>query len=307
MRSETQNFLIPKISCSFYLPIINFSYTANSVTLILLLKPRELQSVSRLTVRADSRFSNIITFKVILLISAAFKFVKLHQFFLTMYHNLSFNSSTDSNVFYVEHSSPERSPIRQNTPIILNSTQLSGAMDPETITISSVASLEPQIVTIESDSNEPTFPYAFGTQYPIVLNLPPNPFNVLASMAVIQQDQEDSPQSLEPSDPSPISTPPMNLSTIEGWETPHTTTDDDTFYSSENKPRRVYWDSSPNETFDSNEPRRVSPAGSPPSTPPPPPRRKRRLSIGMSFPKKGGVSQHTCEACGQPFPQTKTS
>ena len=112
-----------------------------------------------------------------------------------MYRNPSLNSSTDSDVFYVEHSSPERSPIRNNTPAILNSTQLSGAMDPETITISSVASQEPEIVTIESDSNKPTFPYAFGAQYPIVppslndLNPPPNFFNVLASMAVIQQDQ----------------------------------------------------------------------------------------------------------------------
>ena len=157
-----------------------------------------------------------------------------------MYRNPSPNSSTHSDVFYVEQSSPERSPIRNNTPVILNSTQLSEAMDPETITISSVASLEPKVVTIDSDSNEPTFPYAFGAQYPIVplslndLNLPPNPFNVLATMAVIQQDQEQSPQSLEPSDPSPISTPPMNLCTIDDWETTHTTTDDNTFYSSDN-------------------------------------------------------------------------
>ena len=54
-------------------------------------------------------------------------------------------------------------------------------------------------MTIESDSTEPTVLYAFGTQHPIVppslndLNLPPNPFNVLATMAVIQQDQQDSP------------------------------------------------------------------------------------------------------------------
>ena len=167
-------------------------------------------------------------------------------------------------------------------------------MEPEAITISSVASPEPRIMYIESDSNQPTFPYAFGTQHPIVqpslndLNLPPNPFNVLATMAVIQQDQEDSPQSLEPSDPSPISTPPMNLSTIEGWETPHTTTDDNTFYSSENEPRRVYWDLSGDETFELNEPRRVYLTGSPSSTPPPPPRQKRRLSMGMSFPQRGG-------------------
>ena len=128
-------------------------------------------------------------------------------------------------------------------------------------------------MTIDSDSNEPTLPCAFGTQHPIVplslndLNLPPNPFNVLATMAVVQQDQEDSLQSQELPDPSPISTPPMNLSTIEGWETPHTTTDDNTFYSSENEPRRVYRDLPPNETIDSNEPRRASFASSPSSTP----------------------------------------
>ena len=34
-------------------------------------------------------------------------------------------------------------------------------------------------------------------------------------------------------------------------------------------------------------------------------RDKKRLSMGMSFPQKGGVSQHTCEACGQPLPQRK--
>ena len=207
-----------------------------------------------------------------------------------MYRNPSPNS-TNSDVFYVEQSSQETSPIRNNTPIILNSTQLSEAMDPETITISSVASPEPQIVTLDSDSNEPTFPYAFGAQHPLVppslndLNLPANLFNVLATMAVIRQDQEESPQSPEPSDLSPISTPPMNVSTI--GNTTHTTTDDNTFYSSDNDPRRVYWVLSAVETFESGEPRRVYPAGSPPSTLPPPPRRKRRLSIGMSFPKRG--------------------
>ena len=133
-------------------------------------------------------------------------------------------------------------------------------MEPESITISSVASPEPQIVTIDSHSNQPLFLHVFGTQRPIVppslndLNLPPNPFNVLATKAVIQPDQEDSPQSQEPSDPSPISTPPMNLRTIDDWETTHTTTDDNTFYSSENESRRVYWDFPADETFESNEP-----------------------------------------------------
>ena len=80
-----------------------------------------------------------------------------------MYWKPSLNSSTDSDVFYVEQSSPERSPIGNNTPAILNSTQSSEAMELESKTISSVASLEPQIVTIDSGSNEPTFSYAFGT------------------------------------------------------------------------------------------------------------------------------------------------
>ena len=190
------------------------------MTSVLPLKPRELQSVSRLTARADSPSVISSLFKVTLLISAALKSFKFHQSFITIYRHPSLNSSTELDVFYVKESSPERSPFRNNTPAILNSTQLLGAMEPESIRISSVASPEPKIVTIDSDSNEPTFPYAFGTQHPIVppglnnLNLPPNPSNVLANMPIIQQDQKDSPPSPEPFDPSPISTPPMNLSTI---------------------------------------------------------------------------------------------
>ena len=139
--------------------------------------------------------------------------------------NISLNSSsTESDVFYVEQSSVEGSPIRNNTPAILNSTEISGAMERDVITISSVASTEPRIVTLDSDSNDLTIPYGFGSQQPTVplslndLNLPPNPFNVLATMAIIRAD-EYSPQSPEPSIPSPISTPPMNVSTIEGWDT----------------------------------------------------------------------------------------
>ena len=160
MKLKISSFV--KSHLHFCLPIINFSYTANLVILILLLKPRELQSVSRLTARADSRLSKIITFQVTLSISSSSKIFQTSSIFITLYRNLSFNSSTDSDVFYLEQSSPERSPIRHNTPAILNSTQLSGAIDPETITTSSVASPEPQIVTIEPDSNKPTFPYAFG-------------------------------------------------------------------------------------------------------------------------------------------------
>ena len=167
-----------------------------------------------------------------------------------MASNLSSNS-IESDVFYVEQSSNDQSPPKPNTPINLNSTEMSGNHTRKMISISSIASLEPQIVTTDSDSNEPTMPYGFGRQFPIIppklhdLNLPRHSFNILATMTVVNSvedgyDENYSPQSPEPSKPSPISTPPMNISSIDGWETPHTTTDDNTFYS-DDEPRRIYF------------------------------------------------------------------
>ena len=123
----------------------------------------------------------------------------------------------------------------------LNSTELSRIHTGDIPTLSSVTSFEPNTVTVDDDSIDPTFPYGFGAQQPIVppslneLNLPPNPFNILAAMKVVQpnptqHDNNYSRHSPEPSEPSHISTPPMNLSTIDGWETPHTTTDGNTIY-----------------------------------------------------------------------------
>ena len=166
-----------------------------------------------------------------------------------MASNLSLNS-IDSDVFCAEQSSNDQSLPRPNTPTVLNSTEISGNDTREMISISSIASPEPQIVTIDSNSYEPTMPYGFGRQLPIIppslidLNLPPNPFNILATMAVVRHTEdgnndEYSPQSPEPSDPLPISTPPMNVTIFNSWETSHTTTDNNTFYSLD-KPRRVY-------------------------------------------------------------------
>ena len=141
-------------------------------------------------------------------------------------------------------------------------------------------------------------PYGFGRQLPIIrpslndLNLPPKPFNSLATMADASNTEETnddnySPQSPDPSELSPISTPPMNVSAFNSWETSYTTTNDDTFHSSD-EPRRIYF---------------LSPSPSPPPTPPL--KQKRKFSLGMSFPKEGVVSQHVCEACGQTIPSTK--
>ena len=224
-------------------------------------------------------------------------------------------ASDDSDVFYVEQSSCEPSPQRHNSPIILNSTKISEHHMIRMPSISSIASPEPRIFTIDDNSNEPTLPYGFGWQLPIVppslndLNLPPNPFNILATMAVVHPtpntpDDNYSPQSPEPSEVSSISTPPMNVSAFNSWETSYTTTDKDTFYTSD-EPRRVYWNLSSDDDLGSSVPRNPSVASSPCVTPPPPRGQKRKLSLGMSFPKDGGVSQHICEDCGQMIPPTK--
>ena len=86
------------------------------------------------------------------------------------------------------------------------------------------------------------------------LNFLPSPLNVLNTMAVMQPNGEYSSQSPEPSIPSLISTSPKYVSTIEGWDTPHATTDHDTIYG-EDEPGRVYWGISSSDTFDSNKPR----------------------------------------------------
>ena len=203
--------------------------------------------------------------------------------------------STDSHVFFVEQISNEPSPQRHNSPNILNSTELSENQVREMPSVSSIASPEPQLVTLNDDSNEPAMPYGFGRQLPIIppslndLNLPPHPFNILATMAVVNQKHDDnySPQSPEPSELSPISTTPMKVSTFDSWETSHTTFDDSTFYSSD-EPRRIYF------------------LPSSPSSPPSPPRKmKRKLEMEMSFPTRGGVSQHVCEAGWQMIPSAK--
>ena len=128
-------------------------------------------------------------------------------------------------------------------------------------------------------------------------------------MTVVQQNptQHDgnyNPQSSEPSEPLPISTSPMNVSAFNSWETPHTTTEDNTFYSEEEL-RRLYWTYPLNETLHSEgEPRRIN-LLSRPSPPSPPRKMKRKLEMGKSFPKRRGVSQHACETCRQAIPPTE--
>ena len=132
--------------------------------------------------------------------------------YFDMSSNISLDS-TDSDVFYVEQISNELSPPGNNSPDILNSTELSEHHAARMPSISTIASPQPYIFTINDDSNEPTIPYCFGWQLTIVppslndLNLPPNPFNILATKGIANNnagtnDDHYSLQSPEPSAPS---------------------------------------------------------------------------------------------------------
>ena len=121
-----------------------------------------------------------------------------------MSSNTSLNSE-DSDVFFVEQISNEPSPQRNNSPNILNSTEISHTHTaPRKLSVSSIAFPEPQILTNHDNSNESTMPYGFGRQLPIVppslndLNLPPNPFNILATMAVVNHTEDENNNNYSP-------------------------------------------------------------------------------------------------------------
>ena len=161
--------------------------------------------------------------------------------------------STDSDDFYVESLLVLYNPPRNNIPDIINSTDFSEAHAKEVRTISSVASPEPQIVTIESDSKEPSTTYGYKRQEATIppslndLNQSMKPFNIVttvspASTTEAQQcptQYVDSPINPKIFDISDISTPPVDISTVDDWQT---SSNIDTFKLDE--PRRLHIDSS---------------------------------------------------------------
>ena len=200
-------------------------------------------------------------------------------------------------MFYVEQISNEPSPQRNNSPDILNSTELLEHHATRMPSISTIASPQPYIFTINDDSNEPTIPYGFGRQLPIVpprlndLNLPPNPFNILATMAIGNKtadanDDNYSPQSPEPSEPSPISTPLMNLSAFNSWEM---SDNDWQWY------LLIKW-RAPENLFSSTKSCIATVTA---------PKTDEKIEPGNVLSKTGGVLQHVCEACGQTIPSAK--
>ena len=199
---RNSNFVLFKFHFMICLPFINFTYTAKYSTSAIRILLRELQNISRLATHADCFLF------ITPLLQVTSSNLAPHIIFQTSSSLINWCDEPTSlfgyfihrtRCFYVESSSEACNPAQNNTLAVLKSTQLTGAMARETNTTASVASLEPQIVTIDSDSNEPTTPYGFGSQHPIVppslkdLNLPPNPFNVLATTAVIRADEEHSP------------------------------------------------------------------------------------------------------------------
>ena len=164
-----------------------------------------------------------------------------------------------------------------------------------TYTILSVAYSEPYIVIIESYLNKPTMPFGYGRQQSINLssfndlNLPMNPFNVMtpvfpaprAELWLYSIQADDNPIHPQMSEISNNSTPPLWVSTVDAWQT---------------SSGMVRSNQMNHEDY---------------LSPPAPPQRRFHQIIskadpGGSFSKKGGVPQHTCEACGQSLPRETT-
>ena len=262
------------------LQLIKFIYAIIYPTLSFQMQQRDPQSTSCLMKLAHYTFVDFIFFK-----SHFIKFSSSNKTskFISMFRvNSSVSRSTDSNFYYLEQSSEKHNPIRHNTPEVLYSIQLSGALARELITVSSVASQELQIVRIESNSNEPRTPYGFGRQRPNIplslnyLYIPTNPFNVMRPISPAQSHSpavDDIPIHEEPFDICDISTLSAMVNSVNAWAT-----------------------SSDLGTLCSDEPQRTARASSPSSKPPPPRKQKRKLSLGMTFPKTKTVSQDTWEA-----------
>ena len=202
--------------------------------------------------------------------------------------------SNDSDLFYVEQSSNKPSTLNPNTPIFLNSSAISGNNTQEMTKLSSIASHGPQMITIDSDSNEPTMPYRFGRKLPIIppslndLNLPPDPFNILATMAVADLIAERYDERFSPQTTGAVGTVTGIDAPDEpqhNWGMGETTYDNGWSYIW----YILLWWWSPEKLYPTFQ-----------SFPTPSPwKLKRELSLGMSFPKREGASQHICEAYEQ--------
>ena len=128
--------------------------------------------------------------------------------------------------FFVEQLSDQQNPPKISTPEILFSTELSQSHAMEIITVSFVASPKPQIKAIESDSNDPTFPYIYGIQHPLInpslndINLSANAFIIPVKWAMVPyranpHNDRQSTQSTVPTELSSISTLSMGISNVD--------------------------------------------------------------------------------------------
>ena len=169
LRNHTQAFL--KFRDSIFeicLHLINFNFTLDFLPSMMLSSGAGTSNEIPLQERGLALLALLITLPLsIFEISCTIKNYSTYFSYFDMSSNLSLDS-TDSDVFYVEQISNETSPQRNNSPDILNSTELSEHHATSIPSISAIPSPQPFIFTIKDDSNEPTIPYGFGRQLPIV-------------------------------------------------------------------------------------------------------------------------------------------
>ena len=157
-------------------PFLRLAYISSTQTLISCFLPSPMQRSGAGTSKQIPLHESGLSLPSKLIILSFFTFPTqlLNQktiYFLFLQFNMVSNisiDSVDSDVFFKEKISNEPSPQRHNSQNILNSTEISQSHAAGMPSVSSIASPEPRILTVDDDSNEPTMPYGFGRQLPIV-------------------------------------------------------------------------------------------------------------------------------------------
>ena len=156
-------------------------------------------------------------------------------------------------------------------------------------------------------------PYGFGRQLPIIppslinLNLPPNPFNILATMAEINPTEVGHDENYSPSHQSHQNHRQshhhpwtwLHLTVGKLRMPPWTTTLSSRRTSQDECTGHLHWMKLSIRTGKHKRVYLLS-SPSPPSLP-----MKRKLEMGMFFRKRRGPSQHVCVACGENIPPMK--
>ena len=290
LRNDTQVFLKFKISIfEISSHLINFNFTPYFLTLSMLTTNAGTSKEIPLDEKWNTITRNTIHFsKVNTYYSAAF----YQSLKLKMFRPIS-SESNDFDLFYVEQMSNNLSPPRPNTSNVLSSTKMSGNNTLDNITISPIASPGPELLKTNLLRINQRCRMDWDRSYQTFLQT-----WTIWTFPLIHSEywQQWRYQSLQQKDMTKTTAP--NHRNVINFDAPdelqHNWGMGDSTYDIIWWKILLRWWTHENYFLPSS-----------PSPPPPPRKVEGKLSLGMSFPKRKGVSQHVSEACGLSLPEPK--